>query len=71
MNKIILNTQRKSALVRGEPGRCRFPDEDGACCATPTDVLYIGGQRTDGRPRTRWHICRDHAAPLVGLLPRR
>lgn len=71
INRITLNERRGSALVRGVVGCCRFPNMDGSRCSQPTDVLFIGGERRDGKPRTQQHICRDHAAPLVGLRSRR
>ncbi len=70
MNRIILNERRGSALVKGQVGRCSFPNVDGSRCSCQTDVLFVGGRPCDGKQRTRRHICRDHAAPLVGLRAR-
>lgn len=71
MDRITLNARRGSALMKGSTGRCRFPNIDGSRCLETTNVLFVGGERTDGKPRTKQHICRDHAAPLVGLPSRR
>lgn len=71
MDRIMLNERRGSALVKGNTGRCSFPNMDGSRCLEQTDVLFVGGRPGDGKQRTRRHICRDHAAPLVGLRARR